>query len=248
MDSLTRGSGIAVSVLVAATASILLLLPARPVATPSAGATSGGITTASAAATSSPVAPRPRAARPATRPPAPQRRSPGSRPACRAAGGRGSRAWRGPGRRPGLRLPGRRAGAGRARIMSYRQTALPSGGSRAAAVIPRNPPGPAPDSSNVMPCSTARSWPPSWQATRRDSKPPTTATRRVCMPTASPCSPSPPTRPTPSRTRSSSPRGSFPRSATRTASGPGCTRWRGTSAAGGSGPRAAPRRCMRRTV
>ena len=112
MDSLTRGSGIAVSVLVAATASILLLLPARPAATPSAGATSGGITTASAAATSSPVAPRPRAARPATRPgaarpgarpPAPQRRSPGSRPACRAAGGRGSRAWRGPGRRPGLR-------------------------------------------------------------------------------------------------------------------------------------------------
>jgi RNA polymerase sigma factor (sigma-70 family) len=25
-------------------------------------------------------------------------------------------------------------------------------------------------SSNVMPCSTARSWPPSWQPTRRDSK------------------------------------------------------------------------------
>jgi hypothetical protein len=103
MDSLTRGSGIAVSVLVAATASILLLLPARPAVTPSAGATSGGITTASAAATSSPVAPRPRAARPATRPPAPQRRSPGSRPACRAAGRRGSQAWLGPGRRPGLR-------------------------------------------------------------------------------------------------------------------------------------------------
>jgi hypothetical protein len=102
MDSLTRGSGIAVSVLVAATASILLLLPAHPEATPSAGATSAGITTASAAATSAPVAPRPGGTR-VTRTPAPRRRSPGSRPACRAAGGRGSQAWLGPGRRPGLR-------------------------------------------------------------------------------------------------------------------------------------------------
>jgi hypothetical protein len=100
MDSLTKGSGIAVSVLVAATASILLLLPGHPETTPSGSATSG-LTMASAAATSSPAALRPGGMRLVTRAPAPDRRPPGSRPACRTAGGHGSPA--GPGRRAALR-------------------------------------------------------------------------------------------------------------------------------------------------
>jgi hypothetical protein len=68
MDSLTRGSGIAVSMLVAATASVLLLLPGHP----RAGSLrdpgpSGGAMMASAVVTSSLDTPRPGGG---TRPPA----------------------------------------------------------------------------------------------------------------------------------------------------------------------------------
>jgi len=68
MDSLTKGSGVAVSVLVAATASVLLLLPGHPRASSWREVTSGGITTSSAAATSSSAIPRPGGPRPARTP------------------------------------------------------------------------------------------------------------------------------------------------------------------------------------
>ena len=103
MDSLTKGSGVAVSVLVAATASVLLLLPGHPRAGTWQDVTSGGITTASAAATSSSAIPRLGGPRPATGTPAPDRRAAGSRPACRAAGAHASWARPGPGRQPGRR-------------------------------------------------------------------------------------------------------------------------------------------------
>jgi hypothetical protein len=106
MDSLTKGSGVAVSVLVAATASVLLLLPGHPRPGTWRDATSGGITMASAAATSSSAIPRLGSPPPATGTPAPDRRAAGSRPACRAAGAHGSWARPGPGHRPGLRYRG----------------------------------------------------------------------------------------------------------------------------------------------
>jgi len=103
MDSLTKGSGVAVSVLVAATASVLLLLPGHPRASSWRDVTSGAITTSSAAATSSSAIPRPGGPHPATATPAPDLRAAGSRPACRAAGAHGSRTRPGPGHRPRLR-------------------------------------------------------------------------------------------------------------------------------------------------
>jgi len=105
MDSLTKGSGVAVSVLVAATASVLLLLPGHPRASAWRDVTSGGITTSTSAsaATSSSAIPRPGTPGPATGTPAPDGRAAGSRPACRAAGAHGSRARPGPGHRPRLR-------------------------------------------------------------------------------------------------------------------------------------------------
>ncbi len=150
-----------------------------------------------------------------------------------------------PAQRPG---PGRPdpAGRGPAWIMPSARSAPSPARVQAVIPIPRNPPGSALMGSNVMPCSTARLWPPSSRVTQRGSPRPTIATHRASMPTASPCSPSPRTRLTPSRTRSSSPRRSFPRSATRIGSGPGCTRWPAMSATGGSAPRSAPPHSMRR--
>jgi len=58
MDSVTRGSGIALSVLVAATASVLLLLPGNPADSWGPG-TPGRVVMASAAATSSSGTPGP---------------------------------------------------------------------------------------------------------------------------------------------------------------------------------------------
>jgi hypothetical protein len=88
MDSLTKGSGIAVSVLVAATASVLLLLPGHPRAGSWRGpGTSGGVVVASAAATSSSgTPPGPGRRHPAASTPAPDRPAAGSRPFCRATG------------------------------------------------------------------------------------------------------------------------------------------------------------------
>ena len=245
MDSVTRGSGIAAQRArrgdgqrPAVTARQARRVPGVARARPARSSM------ASAAATSS------------SGPPgawiAARRQQPGRRPAGgRATPGvpcRRARTAAGPGPAltslAGPARPG--SGAGPARIMPSARSAPSSARVQAVIPIPRNPPGSALMSSNVMPCSTARSWPPSSRATQPGSPRPTTATRRASTPTASPCSPSPRTRPTPSRTRSSSPRRSFPRSATRTGSGPGCTRWPGMSAAGGSGPRAAPPRSTRR--
>ena len=55
MDSVTRGSGIAISVLVAATASVLLLLPGRPAGSWRDPGAPRRIVMASAVATSSAV-------------------------------------------------------------------------------------------------------------------------------------------------------------------------------------------------
>ena len=119
MDSVTKGSGVAVSVLVAATASVLLLLPGHPRASSWHDVTSGGITTSSAAATSSSAIRTSGGPRPATATPAQDRRPAGSRPACRAAWAHGSRARPGPGHPPRLRRwtglrygPGLRHGGG----------------------------------------------------------------------------------------------------------------------------------------
>ncbi len=112
MDSLTKGSGIAVSMLVAATASVLLLLPGHP----RAGSLrdpgpSGGAMMASAVVTSSPDTPRPGGRYPAASPPVPHRPATGSHPVCRAADPHRARAHRGRahhGRaRAGLRHQGR---------------------------------------------------------------------------------------------------------------------------------------------
>jgi len=85
MDSLTKGSGIAVSALIAATATVLLLLPGHPRAAP-------GVMMATAAATSSPGTPEPGPRPPATSTPAPGRPAAGWRPACGATGAPGGRA------------------------------------------------------------------------------------------------------------------------------------------------------------
>jgi hypothetical protein len=85
MDSLTKGSGIAVSALIAATATVLLLLPGHPRAAP-------GVMMATAAATSSSGTPEPSLRLPATSTPAPGRPAAGARPACRATGAHDGRA------------------------------------------------------------------------------------------------------------------------------------------------------------
>jgi hypothetical protein len=59
MDSVTKGSGIALGMLVAATASVLLLVPGKPAGSWGAPGTPGGIVMASAAATLSSGPPRP---------------------------------------------------------------------------------------------------------------------------------------------------------------------------------------------
>ena len=112
MDSLTKTSGVAVSVLAAATASVLLLLPARPGGrTPQVLSTSAGVLVASAAARA-PASPRTLTgtARPGGAP-----AQPGQVRGATGEGTRGARvvpAWRDRCRR-GTPAPGRlrRAGA-----------------------------------------------------------------------------------------------------------------------------------------
>ncbi len=107
MDSLTKGSGIAVSMLVAATASVLLLLPGHPRAGSLRNpAASGGAMMAAAVVTSSSDTPRPGGRYPAASTPVPHRPATGSPPVCRAAGRDPARAH--PGRaRAVLRHQGR---------------------------------------------------------------------------------------------------------------------------------------------
>ncbi len=103
MDSLTKGSGIAVSALIAATASVVLLLPGHPrTGSWQSTGTSGGVMVASAAATSAPSPPQPGGRLPAASMPAPARPAASSHPACRSTGVPGGRG------RPGLSGPGRR--------------------------------------------------------------------------------------------------------------------------------------------
>ena len=106
MDSVTRNSGIALSVLIAATASILLLLPGKTAGSwPGLGAP-GHVVMASAVATST-----------WSRQPAASSRdggqaAPGPRPGCRAAGAHRSQAGAG---LTTVRPRGARPGAARAR-------------------------------------------------------------------------------------------------------------------------------------
>jgi hypothetical protein len=99
MDSVTRGSGIALSVLIAATASIVLLLPGKPSGSWRGPGTSGRIVMASAVATSTWTPPGP-GSRPAASSRAGGQAAAGPRPGCRAAGAHRGRA------RPGLTTPG----------------------------------------------------------------------------------------------------------------------------------------------
>ena len=85
MDSVTRGSGIALSVLIAATASIVLLLPGKPSGSWRGPGTSGRIVMASAVATSTWTPPGP-GSRPAASSRAGGQAAAGPRPGCRAAG------------------------------------------------------------------------------------------------------------------------------------------------------------------
>jgi hypothetical protein len=106
MNSLTKGSGIALSMLVAATASVLLLVPGHPRAGPWRGTDRpGGVMVATAAATSPAGTPGPGGRPQATGTPAPGSPAAGSRPVCRAAGAHGGRALAG---QPHQRGPGQR--------------------------------------------------------------------------------------------------------------------------------------------
>jgi hypothetical protein len=92
MSSLTKGSGIALSMLVAATASVLLLVPGHPSAGSWRGTgVPGGVMVATAAATSTAGMPGPGGRPPAISTPAAGRPLAGSRPVCRAAGAHGAR-------------------------------------------------------------------------------------------------------------------------------------------------------------
>ncbi|HEY8045423.1 MAG TPA: hypothetical protein VIF35_14220 [Streptosporangiaceae bacterium] len=100
MNSLTKGSGIALSMLVAATASALLLVPGHPRAGSWRGpGRPGGVMVATAAATSPAGAPGPGGRPQAASTPAPGRPAAGSRLVCRAAGAPGGRVLAGPRRR-----------------------------------------------------------------------------------------------------------------------------------------------------
>ena len=120
MGSVTKGSGIAVSALVAATASVLLLVPGHPRAGyPQGAGTSRGVMVVSAAAASPPGTARPGGRRPGAGAPARDRPPAGPRPACRAAGAHGGRA------RPGVTVPRQRGGGpAAARRESCRATAV----------------------------------------------------------------------------------------------------------------------------
>jgi len=79
MDSVTRGSGIALSVLIAATASVLLLLPGKPAGSWPGPGTPGHVVVASAVATST-------WGTLGSQPAASGQAAAGARPGCRAAG------------------------------------------------------------------------------------------------------------------------------------------------------------------
>ncbi len=105
MDSLTKGSGIAVSVLVAATASVLLLVPGHPGTTNWQGAgTSRGVVVVSAEPTSPPGMVVPGRRRRVTRGPVRGRRPSGGHLDCQAMAARGGRP------RPAVTISGRRGG------------------------------------------------------------------------------------------------------------------------------------------
>jgi len=111
MDSVTRGSGIVFSVLVAATAAILLLLPGKPAGSWPGPGTSSRVLISSAAATSTSRTIGP-GAQYSTSSPAEGQPAAGPRPGCRATGAHSGRA------RAGLATlrPGRaRSGAARTR-------------------------------------------------------------------------------------------------------------------------------------
>lgn len=92
MNSVTRGSGIALSMLVAATASVLLLVPGHPRAGSWRGAgVPGGVMVATATVTSPAGAPGPGGRPQAASTPAAGRPAAGSYPVCRAAGAHGGR-------------------------------------------------------------------------------------------------------------------------------------------------------------
>ena len=139
MNSVTRGSGIALSVLVAATASVLLLVPGHPRAGSWRGTGGpGGVMVATAAATSPAGTPGPGGRPQAVSTPAAGRPAAGSRPVCRAAGAPGGRALAARGR---ARVTGRRpGGAGPARTVPFPPGPPAPGDSGALTAIPRNPP------------------------------------------------------------------------------------------------------------
>ena len=114
MDSVTRGSGIVLSVLIAATASVLLLLPGKPAASWRGPGTPGRVVMASAVATSTWRPPGP-GSRPAASSRAGGQVAAGPPPGCRAAAAHRGRA------RAGLTTlrPGP-AGSGTARARSCR--------------------------------------------------------------------------------------------------------------------------------
>jgi hypothetical protein len=91
MDSVTRGSGIALSVLVAATASVLLLVPGKPAGSWRGPGTPGQVVMASAAATSSSGTSGPGSLSSASRP-AGRQPVAGPRTGCRATGADSGRA------------------------------------------------------------------------------------------------------------------------------------------------------------
>ena len=106
MGSVTKGSGIAVSALVAATASVLLLVPGHARAGYWRGTgTSRGVMVVSAAA-ASPSGPAGPSGRRPVAAPAQDRPAAAPRPACRATGAHGGQAG------PGVTVPGQRGGGG----------------------------------------------------------------------------------------------------------------------------------------
>ena len=177
MDSVTRGSGIALSTLIAATASIVLLLPGKPAGPRRGPGPPGRVVMASAVATLTwtPALDLDRDPPPAAGPAA--RRLAGPRPGCRAAGALSGRAGAGVPAGPTTVGPGgaRRGRPGQDHAVGLERAATRtrSGGKPDT----RNPPGSALMSSDVMRCWTARSWPPSSQATEPGSPRPMIATR-----------------------------------------------------------------------
>ena len=119
MNSVTRGSGIALSALVAATASILLLLPGKPAGSWRGPGPPGQVVMASAAATSS-SSPPGSGSQPSASSPAGGQPAAGPRPGCRATGAHSGRARAGADRPPARPRP---AGGGPARIMPSAQSA-----------------------------------------------------------------------------------------------------------------------------